>query len=174
LSRLHQLESKMVKSILKTGMGANPTSFLTAGAGTNRRGFKALEEMSKITGEDFVSRARELAAANQFANAPIAPMDTTGKTLYRVGGGAALGALSALGLGSDVPQGAIIGAALASPFALKKVIQSSKFAGSVIKESLEKLNDPKVNSVISRLAADQGIDINTVRRRMRSELYGAK
>lgn len=183
LSDLHKLESRMVKTILKSGLGANPESFLRSGSGENRRGMVALKRMTEIVNKgmkegepkvDFVSDARNLAAAKQFANAPIAPTDTTGKTVYRVGAGAALGALGALGLGEDVPQGALIGAALASPFALKKVIQASKISGAVINETLLKLTDPKVNSVVSRMTADYGIDLNTLRRRLRSELYGAQ
>ena len=89
LSALRQIEDKMNKNLIAPG---KPEGALTsAGSGGNIRARAQLERLGKVTGQDFLSEAESLAAFNRFRDIPLLPVDPTGKSLLRSGGGAALG-----------------------------------------------------------------------------------
>ncbi len=86
---------------------------------------KALRDLGKITGEDYIGKVQDLAAMKSFS----------GSSLYRKGAGVALGAGAGAGVaeiaGSDPYKGAFVGGslggALTSPLAIKTAIDAGRY-----------------------------------------------
>lgn len=116
LSRLHGLDEKINKNLL--GVGKSESALINAGAGTNKRATRQIEELGKITGKDFIGEAEKLSAAQTFSKTPIMPMDTTGKSAARMAVGYAIGGIP--------------GIALTSPLTLKAAINAKQIPQSVI------------------------------------------
>lgn len=140
LARLHSLEDTMNKNMLAEG---KPFSALVAaGSGANKRNAKQLKELGEITGTDMLGDAEKLSAANTFANPPILPMDTTGKSFTRLALGYALGGVK--------------GAVLTSPLTLKAAIKSKQIAGSVIDYFSGPGGSKAVDEVYKSMTSEQG------------------
>lgn len=116
LAMLHNIDDKINKNIL--GVGKSESALINAGAGTNTRAIRQIKEVGNIVGKDFIGEAEKLSAAKQFSNTPILPVDTTGKSMARVGAGYVLGGIP--------------GAALTSPLTLKAAINAKKIPQSVV------------------------------------------
>jgi hypothetical protein len=119
LARLHQIEKTSNRNLLKEG--ASPAGLLSAGSGSNTNNIKALQELGEITGTDMVGEAEKLAAMRTFGDAPLMPMDATGKAVGRV----MLGGSTGYAVTGD-KEGAMMGAALTSPAALKGMIKGGR------------------------------------------------
>jgi hypothetical protein len=98
-----------------------------AGSGANPRNAATLRELEKASGVPVMQRAKDLATAKTFANPGLTPSDYTGKVVGRM----ALGA--GIGYGIDGGEGAAIGGALASPFALKYGINAMNLGRDLVK-----------------------------------------
>lgn len=123
LSMLHQLESEMQRSLLKRG--TSPSSVLSAGSGANTRNARMLSRVDEVTGGQALQEAENLASARTFANPSLLPQDATGKTMTRMAVAGGIGYLF------DGPEGAAIGAAFSSPFALKQAIRLGRIPAKV-------------------------------------------
>lgn len=129
LAALHEIEDNMNKSLIQDGKGTN--AMVKAGEYSpghpdgNPDSAKALRDLGKITGEDYIGQTQNLAAMKSFS----------GSSLYRKGAGVALGAAGGAGVaeiaGGDPYKGAFVGGtlggALTSPAAIKFGIDASKY-----------------------------------------------
>jgi hypothetical protein len=148
LHKLHVLEERMNKSLIKPG--AAEGSFLQAGAGINKRNQATLKRLGELTGFDVLDEAKKLSTARAFTSPELIPRGQTGKTLTRlVTGGAVGGALAGVG-GFDESTGAMIGAALSSPLALKALINSGRLGADATKNAISFAAKPEVRSIIVR------------------------
>lgn len=175
LSQLHQIEDRMNKSLLK--VGAPESSFLAAGSGLNKRNETVLKALGKITGTNPLEKAQELVAARAFSSPSLIPgggAERTGFALSRLGIGGAAGAGIAKLTDSDPVTGGLIGAALTSPAALKKLIQASNLSGQVVSKAIGMLADPTVNSIVAKEAARIGLDMEEVRDRLKFAIGKSK
>lgn len=175
LSRLHALEGQLNKNLIAAGKPE--AAFMAAGAGINKRNAKVLKKIGDIVDEDVLGKAEEVSAARAFANPSLAfggGAEKTGFFATRALSGGALGAGAAWLLGEDKSTGFLIGAALTSPFALKKAIQAENIGKDAIRKTLLRLNDPKFVSAASRSVSQYGLDINGLRKRLEKELRAAK
>ena len=125
LQKIHQMNKQINPNILKEGK--NPTAIISAGTGANQANINQLKKLGEMTDKDFIGPATDLATQRSFANAPLLPVDTTGKTAARIAVGFGAGNL----IGGTV--GGAIGAALTSPYVLKKAIQSGDVSADVVK-----------------------------------------
>lgn len=111
LSKLHQIESRMNKNLLASGKPDG--ALFAAGEGNNPRNMATLRELERISGVPVTGEIEKLAAARAFANPSLIPSGATDKVAARMAVGAGLGFMA------DGKEGALVGGALASPFALK-------------------------------------------------------
>jgi hypothetical protein len=125
LAQLHDVEEVMNRSMLAEGKTAS--SLFTAGTGENPANQANLKELGDITGQDFLGEARKIAAARQFGKAPILPVDSTGKSVARMGTATAAGYF----LGG--PAGAAVGQAASSPLAIKAGINAASAGSQMVK-----------------------------------------
>jgi hypothetical protein len=143
LSQLHDLEDTMNRNMLAEGKTGS--SLYSAGSGENEANEMHLKELGDITGHDFLGAARKIAAAKQFGKAAVLPVDSTGKSLTRIG------AAGALGYAVGHAPGAVIAEGIASPLGTKGLINAgsmasqavqgtSKYAPSLIGKGLSNLN----------------------------------
>lgn len=123
LSRLHAIEQNMNKNLIRAGKPES--ALIAAGSGANARGAKILQSIDNITGGTAMKQAEDLAAAKTFGKVSFNPMDATGKSLARMATGAGVGYVT----GGE--QGAMLGAALSSPAALKAGLDASRAIGRV-------------------------------------------
>ncbi len=121
LAKLRSIESVMNRNILAEGKTAAP--LYAAGSGGNPANAKALERLGDVTGEDMLGEAQKLAAARTFGKPSLLPVDTTGKSLTRMGA-AGVGGYLVGGL-----PGAIAAEGLASPAMLKAGIMGGRAGG---------------------------------------------
>ena len=128
LSQFHTIEDSMNSNILK--VGSPEAALMSAGTGGNARNVKALEQLGEMTGTPMLEEAQNLAAMRTFTNPPLLPIDTTGKSVARIGLGTTIG--GAIG---GTP-GAIVGGALTSPMALKGIIDTSKKVSPIVEKVL--------------------------------------
>lgn len=118
LSNLHNIERGMNKNMLKEG--ETVASLLGAGSGSNAKNAQHLKRLGRASNTDMLSEAEKLNAMKVFGDAPVLPWDMTGKAASRM----ALGA--GLGYAADGKDGALVGATLTSPLALKGVIRGGR------------------------------------------------
>lgn len=131
LHALHVIEDNMNKSLLAEGK--SEAALLAAGKGNSKQHQLALEKLTNLTGHDFVTPAKELAAAQTFG-APSVKGTGLGATVGGLAGGAAgamigghgIGGVS--GFGAGAAAGAAAGGAMTSPLALKSAIDLSQLA----------------------------------------------
>jgi hypothetical protein len=121
LAELRGISNVMNKNILAEGKTA--ASLYAAGSGGNAANAKVLKRLGAATGEDMLGEAEKLAAARTFGKPSLLPVDTTGKSLTRMGVAGVGGYLM-----GGVP-GAVVMEGLASPAALKAGILSGRAAG---------------------------------------------
>lgn len=119
LSMMHNLEDQLNKNMITPGKP--DAALLAAGSGGNPRNAKLLERMGEMTGTDALGEAQKLSAAKAFANAPLLPADTTGKSLARMATGIAIGSLKG-------PVGMVAGGLLSSPAVTKGLINTANVA----------------------------------------------
>ncbi len=119
LSNLHSIEDTMAKNLLKEG--ETTASIMGAGSGANTKNIKTLKRLGKATGQDMVSDAEKVFALKTFKDAPLLPLEATGKAAARMGAGAAAG-----GYATGDKEGAMAGMMLTSPLALKTIIRSGR------------------------------------------------
>lgn len=147
LQQIHQMNKQINPNILKEGK--NPTAIISAGTGANQANINQLKKLGELTDKDFVSQATDLATQKSFANAPLLPVDTTGKTAARIAVGYGTGAL----IGG--PVGGALGAALTSPYVLKKAIQAGDFSTDLAK-ALADTTGAVTDSVLKRAIKASG------------------
>lgn len=123
LSRLHRFEKDLNKNLLAEGKPDG--ALLAAGSGGNDRNAAKLKALERLSGVPFFQRAQDLATAKAFANPSLLPSDTTGKIVGRMAAGAGVGYLI------DRDKGMYVGGALASPMALKGIINAKNVAGKL-------------------------------------------
>jgi hypothetical protein len=119
LSNLHNIERGMNRNMLKEGETAS--SLLGAGAGTNPKNAQHLKRLSAATGSDMLAEAEKLNAMKTFGEAPVMPLDFTGKAVGRMATGYGVG----YAIGGDHTSG-MTGAALTSPLAMKGAIRAGR------------------------------------------------
>lgn len=126
LSKMHAIEGRMNKNLLAPGK--SDAALMAAGAGTNPRNAANLRALEEVSGVPASQRVKDLATAREFASASPLPVDRTGKAFARLAVGAGLGGAT----DKEHPiAGAIAGATLASPMALKGVINAANIARKV-------------------------------------------
>lgn len=114
LSVLHTLESNLNKNLIAPGK--SDSALFAAGAGSNPRNAKLMDQIGDITGYPLTQKAQDLASARTFGKPQLLPVDATGKAVARQAGAALLGHT----IGG--PIGATVGAAATSPATLKLAI----------------------------------------------------
>lgn len=154
LENLRGIEDTLNKNIInpETPEGA----LIAAGSGTNERNTALLKKLGDITGRDMLSDAQKLAAAKRFTNPSFSPIDATGKSVYRVGAGGALGAGAAHVMGLDPKFGFMAGAALTSPAALKAAIDAGRIPVDVIQKLTGKVKNLSDADYLKAFAALKG------------------
>lgn len=125
LEQLHKIEDTMNPNLLKEG--AAPASVLGAGAGSDKRSLRTLQRLGEFTGTPVAEEAANIAAARTFGSPEFLPTYSTGKALAGVAAGAGLGYMA------EGKEGALAGAALTSPMALKYAILTGKIPASVLR-----------------------------------------
>lgn len=126
LSRMHAIEGRLNKNLLAPGTPEG--ALMAAGSGANPRNAANLKALEDISGVDASQKAKDLATAREFASPGLIPKDFTGKSMARLAVGAGIGGAVDSG---DRTHGALIGATLASPMALKGVINAANVARKV-------------------------------------------
>lgn len=142
-SALHEIEDRVLKLV---GEGKPDAGLLAAGSGSNVRNRNLLKGLSKITRKDMVTPAENLSAMRYFSEAPLLPVDTTGKSLSRMAVGGAIGTLLSRG---NEGEGAVMGAALTSPFLLKQMIRAGR-GGAKVANKIGAVAKPVVANNLGR------------------------
>lgn len=133
LSSLHDVEDTMNSGLLKEGGSEN--ALISAGGGNQtNRNTKSLERLGEITGNDFVTDAKKLAAQKSFTSPSLLPADLTGKAMARQAVAGVVGH-SLLG-----PLGPALSLA-ASPAALKAAINAGHIPIELVKSTIGKVAD---------------------------------
>lgn len=147
LSAMHSIEEKAGRGLLKNILLPDTPSgaLRSAGAGTNPRARKFLEQLDELTGGNFVKSAEDVASATRFGDASLLPVDTTGKSATRLMTAAGLGFLG------GGPTGATILSAMTSPLAVKKAIQAGRFPMKLVNTLYPKI---KANQVTDKIAEE--------------------
>lgn len=131
LERLHGVEEHMNPRLLE--QKATPASLYAGGAGDNPQVQMSLQDLGKEIGYDVQGDARKLAAARAFGNPQYLPMDTTGKSLSRMGLAAGAGVLAGSVAGLPLVPLAAAGALASSPAVWKQGIKGTIAVGNVSK-----------------------------------------
>lgn len=166
LSKLHGIEGRLNKNLLAPGKP--DAAIMAAGSGANPRNAATLRELEKLSGVPVMQRTQDLATARAFANPTLMPVDSTGKALARIAAGAGIGGAlgETTGEGDHGSMGAVIGGTLASPMALKGLINAANVVSRVgAKTGLPGAaqfvrQNPLVAQGIAQLAAKQVRDAN--------------
>lgn len=150
LSRMHEIDSAM-GNLLKSDADAN--SLVAAGRNSNKNR-ALLDELSKITGENFTKKAEDLAALKAFANPDLVSGFTTGRSATLPLLGALAGGYS--GGTDDAAAFGLGAAALSNPAILKKLLQGASRTGlpkayGVASSAAEELNPYLVGAASERL-----------------------
>lgn len=124
LAFLHTVEDNMNRSLIK--QGATESGLVAAGKGANARNARALQKLGEITDKDFLGPAQNLGA--------MSAMDSAGMQLKRAGIGAAVGASVGYEVGGEhgAIAGGTLGAAVTSPFVLKKGMDAFRGASGML------------------------------------------
>lgn len=138
LSNLRKLEPNIPKGFIKDD--TRTTAIFTGGSGANRQNRSILRKIGKITGVDHLEEAKVLAAAKDFAKPPILPVDTTGKSVARLGLTAGIATIAG-------PTVAALAAMATSPVALKTAIRAGQITDKLAKKIFEKAT-PSVKSIL--------------------------
>lgn len=126
LFQLHKLEEMINKNLIAPGK--SETALLVAGGAPTGQNKIQLKQLGNLIGKDVLGEAEKLSAANAFIDPGLLPKSAGGTTsTSRTITAGALGTV----LGG--PMGGIATAALTSPAALKKAIQT----GIISKKALE-------------------------------------
>lgn len=139
LAKLRSIENVMNKNMLSEGKTA--ASLYAAGSGGNPANAKTLKRLGDVTGENMLEEAQKLSAARTFGKPSLLPVDTTGKSLTRMGAAGAIGYL-----GGGLP-GALAAEGLASPAAIKAGILGGKAAGKLGRGLI---NNPSAGGLLLR------------------------
>lgn len=123
LARMHAIEGRLNKNLLAPGTPEG--ALMAAGSGANPRNAANLRALEEISGVNASQRAKDLATAREFASPGLLPKDFTGKAALRMAVGLGAGGML------DGKEGALIGASLTSPMALKGVINAANVARKV-------------------------------------------
>lgn len=151
LSRLHEIEDVMNKSMLAEGK--NASSLYAAGSGGNAANAKVLRQLGEETGTDMLGEAEKLAAARTFGKPSLLPVDATGKTFTRVALGAAGGSL----VGG--PVGSALGIMFTSPAVLKQAIKTGKVSSEVIQKlagGAKNITDDVIEKAVKAANTEKG------------------
>jgi hypothetical protein len=146
LADLHNIESNMNKNLIKEG--SPEAALMAAGTGGNPRNVRSLEKLGEFTGTPMLQEAQDLAAMRTFTDVPFLPIDTTGKSMTRLGAGSSIGA-SLGGLVGGLPGAAIggtLGGIATSPAATKAAIDISNVVGKAI----PKFGSPEATQMIQK------------------------
>lgn len=149
LSRLHSLDGKINKNLI--GVGKSESALINAGAGTNTRAMRQVDELGKIVGKDFIGEAEKLSAAKTFSNTPIMPMDTTGKSAARMAVGYAIGGIPGVALTSPLSLKAAINAKKIPQGVLSAFSKGAKGAEKNIDQLYSKMNTPAGRKIIQEI-----------------------
>lgn len=140
LSELRGIESLLNRNVLTPGKTASP--LIAAGAGGNPANAKLLDKLGNTIKMNVSGDAEKLAAARTFGKPSLVPVDTTGKSLTRMGVAGLLGGIAGHAAGETFP-GILIGEAASSPAAIKAAINTGRAASPLIK-------NPTVNGLVAR------------------------
>lgn len=124
LEALHNIDDDLNDNLIKPGK--SDSALMAAGSGANQRNAELLDDLGKITGTDMRRQAENLAAARTFNKPSWDPREMNGKSVFRAGMGALAGGVAAHESGQPWEAGAIAGATLASPAALKLAIKTGR------------------------------------------------
>lgn len=122
LSKIRRIEKLANKNLIVEGK--TESALLAAGRGSNKRNAAVLRKIGKLTGSDPLKEAELLATAKTFSEAGAVSKLPTGKALKGIVTGSALGGA----------PGALVGAILSSPLALKKAIELGVITKNVIEK----------------------------------------
>ena len=159
LSRLHDVEDVMNKNLLEEGKTASP--LYAGGSGQNPQVQSSLQNLGNEIGHNVLGDAQKLSAARTFGGTPeLLPLDTTGKSLTRVGSGALMGAAAgSLFPGVGTVVGGAVGAAMTSPAMLKIGINSARAAATFAQSPLVQsaMQNPRIIQTIGNPALRQAV-----------------
>ncbi len=136
LADLHDIEDLINPNLIAEGKPE--AALLAAGSGNNQRSAGMLKKLGELTNTDMLTQAEKLAAMRTFGKPALLPIDTTGKSMTRLGVGGGVGA--AAGLLTGIPGAAFVGgaagSAATSPMALKKMIDLGLWSSKQVKSMM--------------------------------------
>jgi ribosomal protein S13 len=137
LQQLHFIEGNLNKNLIAAGKPE--AALLAAGSADASRNRTMLKKLGELTNQNALGEAEKLAAARTFANPSYSPVDTTGKSAFRL--------MTASGIGGAVGgvPGAIAAGALTSPAMTKMAINIADLAR-------DRLGTPAAKKVFGKFA----------------------
>ncbi len=132
LQSLHQAQNRLGGLLSEKG---NPTTLLNAASGNSFKG-KTLNYLSNKVGSGAVNSLKDIKTAQTFSNPDILSQFKTGRSLTGMAVGGAAGAVLDP---EDRTHGAMIGAALSSPLAIKGLINAGNVGRTIGKGLLTEL-----------------------------------
>lgn len=151
LSQLRDLQKNMNKNLIAPKKAE--AGLLAAGSGSNPRNVENLEKLGELTGTNMTGEADKLAAMREFADPRFLANATTGKALLHHGAGGLVGGLAGREEGIGFWPGAIAGAALSSPAAVKAAINSgllTKKLGAEIIDNPALLKNKALQNILTK------------------------
>lgn len=155
LFQLHKIEENINKNLIAPGK--SEAALLAAGGATTGRNRLYLDSLGKILGKDVTGEAEKLAAGAAFSSPTLLPKSaggTTSTTRTLVAG--------ALGTALSGPVGGAVTAAITSPMALKKAIQTGVISQKVFDATLGKVasfTGKSVDHAVKLLDTPEGISL---------------
>lgn len=119
LASLHTVEDNLNKNLIAPGK--TDAALFAAGSGSNPRNQRMLQQLGNVAGVDAAGRAKDLATAKTFANPPLLPSYSNGKSMAGLAIAAGAGHLAG-------PLGYVM-AAPTSPAAIKAGINAGNVIG---------------------------------------------
>ncbi len=126
LAQLHTIQNNLGRGLLKEG--GNTTSLMNAAASDTGKA-RWLEKLADVSGSQSLDNLKDLRTANAFRSPELLSNYKTGKSLTGLVVGGGLGALLDP---EDRTKGAVVGSALASPLALKGLINAGNLGRGLI------------------------------------------
>jgi hypothetical protein len=147
LANLHDIEDTMNSSLITEGKSEH--GLVSAGSDGNERNALALKKLGSATGTNMIGEAEKLAAMKQFGSPKLMANMAGAHSIGRIGLGGLIGGAVGQHEGEGFIPGALMGAALTSPAAIKVAIDS----GILTKDAVGKL----ISSPSGRNLLTQGL-----------------
>lgn len=149
LARLHSIEETITPNILKEGKSG--AALFSAGSGGNPANAKALKQLGSEVGMDALGEAEKISTARTFGKPSLLPVDTTGKSLTRMGVSGVAGYLI-----GGVP-GAVMAEGLSSPAAIKAGINLGKSSKDIVAQAFKKA-PAAIGAIVTNIYKKSNVD----------------